>query len=140
MCNNFNMWMATISFAIVPPPADAFYTGDVHLPGAVFLGTTIGGVSITYPLPQNAFDPFICMYYEITWLCDYCPDDPGEGVAGVPNVPIIVIAHPGIGAVEAVEYTTFQKVNGVGMTSLICPEGVSTQETTWGGIKALYNN
>jgi hypothetical protein len=134
VCNNFNMFMSTIEFGLdFNAPGALTYLGDVHLPGALALGTSPTGVTITYPLPQNAFDPFICMLIDVLWLCDDC------GVAGGPWA-LSIVPHPGTGVVQGIEWQTFRVVNGVGMTSLVCPGIISTEETSWGAIKALYNN
>jgi hypothetical protein len=72
------------------------------------------------------------MYYEIIWLCETCPE---------PRVgdPIIVQGHPFDGILHAIEWQTFRKVIGVGMTSVICSPPVSTEESTWGRVKSLYS-
>lgn len=138
--NNFNMFVSTVEFAVDMSGVAGYllYLGDVHLPGSLFLGNSVlgapPGVTITYPLPQNGFAPFICMKIEVLWQCDACPQPP------VGNFPITVIPHQGTGLIQAIEWQTFRQVQGVGMFSLVCPVGVSTEETSWGKVKALYNN
>jgi hypothetical protein len=39
---------------------------------------------------------------------------------------------------KAVRWPSSQEFELVGMLSLICPGQVSTEATTWGGVKALY--
>lgn len=134
VANNFNMFMSTIEYSIVPPAADAAWTGDIQVPGALFLGQSPTGITITYPIPRNAFVACIVMYYEITWLCSDCDVD-----APAHNVPIVVQGHPYNGLITAIEWNTYREVYGVGMTSLICPLGVSTEESTWGRVKSLYS-
>lgn len=148
VCNNFNMFISTVEFAVEwgIPAGYLTYAGDAHLPGSLNLGTSLtnpaypgvgeipGGVTITYPLPQNGYNPFICMMINVVWICEACPP-PGNG-----NFPIVVVPHQGTGVIQAIEWQTFRIVDGVGMTSLLCPEDVSTEETTWGAVKALYNN
>lgn len=130
VANNFNMLLSTIEFSIIPPTTKALYVGDVHRPDALWLGSSPTGVTITYSIPHNAFVPFVCMRYAILWLCDTC-DAVSE--------PIIVGPEPFEGVVAAIEWQTFRKVVGVGMTSLICPGVISTEESTWGRVKALYS-
>jgi hypothetical protein len=132
-CNNFNMFMSTIEFSIAPPTADAIYLSDIHVAGSLHLGNSPTGITISYPTPKNAFLPFVCMYYQILWQCDDCSTAPQH------NVPIIVQGHPYNGLITAVEWQTYRIVEGVGMTSLICPDGVKTETSTWGGVKALYS-
>jgi hypothetical protein len=131
-CNNFNMLMTSIEFSIVPPAVDAIWVGDLQVPGALALGTSPTGVSITYPIPKNAYFPFVCMRYVILWNCADCN-------SATPNDPLIVTGHPYTGVITAIEWQTYRQVLGVGMTSLICPQGVSTEESTWGRVKSLYS-
>lgn len=134
VCNNFNMFMSTIEFGIAPPTANAIALGDLHIPGALWLGSSTGasGIVITYPTPRNAFDPFICMRYRIAWVCSDCDID------GVEGATIQVIPNQYSGVVQAIEWQTYRLVQGVGMTSLLCPGVVSTEESTWGKVKSLY--
>jgi hypothetical protein len=131
VANNFNMIMSTIEFAITPPPAGAAYTGDKHRPGALWLGVSPTGVTITYPQPLNAFEPVYVMRYQVVWLCDI-------GDCDWEYFPVHVIQHPGSGLLQAVEHDTFRIVQGVGMTSFVCAGTFPTEETTWGRVKALY--
>jgi hypothetical protein len=139
--NNFNTFVSTIEFAVFFGPGPVTYLGDLHVPAmSLFLGTSYqdgpgglpDGVTITYQLPQNAFDPFICMRLGIAWFCDDCLAQPVQ--------PINVVPHEGTGKVQAVEWQTFNLIDGVGMSSAVCPGIVSTEESSWGQIKALYNN
>lgn len=132
VCNNFNMFMSSVEFGITPPATDAIWSADIYLPGSLHLGQTNTGTTISFNIPRNAFLPCIVMYYEITWLCTDC-------LLATPNVPIVVIPHPGTGKLRAVEWQTFRQVNGVGMTALICPLGVGTEPSTWGKVKSLYS-
>lgn len=139
--NNFNTFVSTVEFATEFGPGPVSYLGDVHVPAmTLFLGTSYvdgpggapDGVTITYQIPQNAFDPFICMKLNVLWLCDDC--------GALPPQPLKVVPHEATGVVQAVEWQTFALIDGVGMTSLVCPGPVSTEETTWGQVKALYDN
>jgi len=135
VCNNFGMFMSTIEFGIVPPTMYALGGGDVHIPGALWLGTStnpVTGVTITYPIPKNAFGPFVCMGYSILWVCDVCPPEPAP--VGV----VKVIPNPASGKLQAIEWQTFRLVQGTGMTSTLCPGVISTEESTWGRVKSLY--
>jgi len=46
--------------------------------------------------------------------------------------------HPGTGLLQAIEWNTFRTVQGVGMTSLVCPWLIGTEATSWGHVKSLY--
>lgn len=145
--NNFNTLIKTVEFAVNwPAGGPVSYLGDLHVPAAnLVLGSSYidgpgfddvttfrDGVTITYTFPQNAFDPFICMKLKALWLCDDC--------TALEPFQISVYGHEGTGVVQAVEYQTYNLIDGVGMQSAVCPGIVSTEESSWGQIKALYNN
>lgn len=138
VCNNFNMLMSTVEFGIQPPSINAYFTGDIIPPSAIYLGDSSvnQGLVLTYPLPRNCFVPFVCSQIRIAWLCDTC------GQTGPPASifaePIVVIPNQSSGYLRAIEYQSLRIVNVVGMTSLICPGEISTQESTWGKVKSLY--
>jgi hypothetical protein len=139
--NNFNAWITTVEFATdFGPNWPLTYFADQHVPQAnLAIGTSyedgpgglIDGVSISYTLPQNAFDPFVCMQIAAIWDCESC-----EGLA---PQPITVVKHEGSGIIQATEWQTFRLIDGVGMESLVCPGSISNEETSWGRVKALYN-
>jgi hypothetical protein len=131
VARNFNILMSSIEYAIEPPAQDAAWAGDLHRPGALFLGQSSTGVTITYPIPLNAFSPVVVMRYAIIWVCSDCDQ-------AVPYVPIKVIGHPYTGIIEAIEWNTYRKVPGVGMTSYFCYLPFATEPTTWGRVKSLH--
>lgn len=133
VCNNFNTFLSTVEFA-TQVNFPLIYLGDVHNAGALFLGTSTTGVTITYPIPQAAFGPFIAMRLRVLWQCDDCD------LESIPPTPLAIVPHPGTGNIEGVAWQTFEVIPAVGMTSLVCPGIVSTEESSWGRVKALYNN
>jgi hypothetical protein len=138
VCNNFNMLMTTVEFGIQPPTVNAYFTGDIVPASGISLGDNSAnqGLVISYPLPRNCFVPFVADQIKITWICDTC------GQVGPPasvyNEPIIVIPNQTSGYLRAIEFSSYRIVNVVGMTSTICPQGNSTEESTWGRVKSLY--
>lgn len=130
--NNFNAFVSSVEFGTdFGPNFPLTYLNDSHNAGAIFQGLSPSGVAIAYPIPQNAFDPFVCMKLLVAWNCDTCD--------GAPVQPIAIVPHPGTGFVRAVEFQSLRIIDAVGMTSVVCPGPVSTEETSWGQIKALYN-
>jgi len=130
VARNFNMYMSTVEFGIEPPTINATYMGDVHLAGALALGSsTTTGVWITYPAPLNAFSPVVVMRIAIMWLCDGCDWGKEEFIRVLPN--------QSSGLLRAVEWETYRVVEGLGEISTICVF-VATEPTTWGKVKALY--
>jgi hypothetical protein len=131
--NNFNAFVSSVEFGTLFGPGPVSYVLDVHVPAETnHLGQSNLGVAISYTIPQNAFVPFICMKLLVAWGCDSCDGQPVQNISVVP--------HPGTGFVRAVEFQTFRVIEAVGMTSAVCPGPVSTEESSWGQIKALYGN
>ena len=110
----------------IPPGIDPLGPDNV----LALRGSVLTGVTITYPLPQNAFDPFICMNVLVKWLCDGCG----------PTQAIQVVPHPTSVGIIGIEWQTFITIPAVGMTSLVCPGTISAEEASWGRVKALYSN
>lgn len=137
---NFNTFIKTVEYAVdMGPNTPVTYLGAVYPDGSLHLGSpyvdgpggATDGVTITYTIPQNGFDPFISNYLHVLWTCDTC---------GAEQQPITIVPHETAGTIQIVEFQTYNLIDGVGMRSLVCPGEVSTKEATWGQIKSLYNN
>lgn len=131
---NFNMWVIGIEFMIEYPPLVS-WVGDVIDPATqLSIGNSPTGIGITWPLPQNGFGALLCMKANFIWMCeaDDCLNELNH------NTPWMVQPHPDSGMLRAVRWPDAGTVAGVGLTSLVCPWIIPTEETTWGGIKAMY--
>ncbi len=129
VANNFNMWMNAIEYSIQYPPS-LTWVADLS-PSPLNIGNTPSGVATSFPQPVNAFNPAVVMQVLVMWNCDVC--------GGTPDA-VVVQPHPQTGFVRASRWPDNALVAGVGMTSLVCPGVVPVEETTWGQVKALYNN
>lgn len=131
VANNFNMWMNAIEYTI-EYPSKVLWVGDAFPPDRLTIGSSPSGVGVSWPLPANAFGALVIQKARFFWMCDQCgPTDFDR------NVPWTVLPYPLQSTVRAVRWPDLVIVPGVGMTSLICPT-TPVHETTWGGIKALY--
>jgi len=129
---NFNMWMNTIDFRIEYPPGNTLvWAGDVY-DAPLHLGDSPTGVTITWQIPRNAFQPLVVLRPVVLWLCNYCGENSDHY-----DVLVRVHPHPGKTTIEAVRWPDYAIVQGFGLTSIICPI-LSSEETTWGKVKALY--
>ena len=130
VANNFNMWMNAIEYKIEYPP-QVLWLGDYFPPDRLTIGNsgTGDGVGVSWPLPANAFGPLVVQTSRFYWMCDNCD--------GIFNTPWIVLPYGTQATVRAVRWPDLLIVPAVGMTALICPT-VPVEETTWGGIKAMY--
>jgi hypothetical protein len=132
VASNFNMWMIGIEYFLSLPFQINPLAQEVPNGGLV-IGTAwiFPGIAISWPLPQNAFVPFAVTKIKFLYRCTLCQDGT--------DICIHVLNHQDTGFVRAVRWPDITFVNGIGMTSMICPT-VPVEETTWGGIKALYQN
>lgn len=130
--NNWNMFVAGVDFSVIYPPA-VFWTGDALPDPATMasLGNSPTGVAVAWNLPQNGFGPLLALKLNVFWgMCD-CNAGPQ---------PVRVGGYTPFGKTEpsAVQWPLYNEVSGIGMTSLICPGAIATDNKTWGGVKALY--
>jgi hypothetical protein len=131
---NWNMFVAAVDYQVVFPPA-LLYVSDTYpdTPGGTLnIGNSFDGAALSYGLPRNGFEPMLVSTISALWTgsCDCSPQ-------GVPQ-PLTVRGFEDKPAPQGVRWPDFAEFTAVGMTSLVCPGAVSTTETTWGGIKALY--
>jgi hypothetical protein len=129
VANNFGIWMSGIEYQIFYP-TQLFVAGDFPIAGALSIGSSASGIGITFPIPLNAFTQAVVQTVNVVWMCNDC--DPTNQ-----DAPIVVMPYPGQPWVRGVEWPNLNIVIAFGMTSLICST-TPVQETTWGGVKALY--
>lgn len=109
-------------------PGTMTWVADVGTP-PVTIGDSPTGISMGWPVPENAFGRFRAYMILFTWNCNGC---------GVTDDPAVVVPRPSTGFVGAASFPTYQLISAVGMTSLVCAT-VPVEETTWGRVKALYS-
>jgi hypothetical protein len=132
--NNWNMNITGVDFSISYPPALAWLTDNLPLPDyQVKVGDSPGGIAIAYAncCAQDGFQPVLVLVPSVIWgNCD-CNQGPQ---------PLVVGGYGPLGKTSpsAVRKEDFQEFSGVGMTSLICPGFIATEQSTWGQVKALY--
>ncbi len=127
VANNFDMWMNAIEYRIDYPP-QLLYISDLPPANTLVLGNSPYGITIAWTIPANAFIGLVVQKILVLWQCDGCPGY---------NYPVVVNPHPMTGYLRAVRWPDLVTVDAIGMTSLICAV-IPVEETTWGGIKALY--
>lgn len=124
----FGIQIIGAEYQVIYPPS-IIWLADSATPPAT-LGVSPTGISMGYPLPLNAFGSTLLQTVEILWNCTGCAST---------NEPIIVVDNPITAdpGVLVVRWPDFALVPGVGLTALVCAT-IPTQETTWGGVKALF--
>lgn len=126
---NFNMFLLGADFKVEYPPA-VTWVADLQV-WTVFMGTTPAGYSVGFPVPQNGFSPVLLVKPMVVWNCAECMD-PWN------NNQVKVVANPATGDLAGVDYPGFNLVPAAGLTALICPLPIATEQTTWGQVKAVY--
>jgi hypothetical protein len=136
---NLNEFVQAVDYQVVLPPALLFvfetfpaFGGETLKIGATPATISTEGIALAYSLPRNGFEPLLLTTLTTFWTgacsCDGSP------------IPLSVGPYPGVGKTSptAIRWPDFLEVGAVGMVSLLCPGPVAVQETTWGGVKALY--
>lgn len=151
VANNFNMWMSAIEYTVELPPSLMFLGDIIDEDTQLKIGSAVTGIGISWPLPANAFGALRCQKLSVLWQCQNLgglggpPPDTApqcvlaDGVTGFTDHTINVLPYPSSGLVRAVRWPDNVVVVGVGLTSVICGSTIPVEETTWGGIKALYD-
>jgi hypothetical protein len=138
VARNFESWLSAVEYSIDFPPG-LMFVGDTLEPPSqgtmLSIGNSDTGLAVSWSLPRNGFgEPgvLISTIFAI-WTGDCnCQAGPQPVVVGPFPYPVPKTRPAGVRWPDNTEITA------VGMTSLLCPGAVSTQESTWGGIKALY--
>jgi hypothetical protein len=127
---NFNMWMSAVEYQVNYPPQFIWLADNT---GGIDIGQSPTGIATSWPLPQNAFVPYAVNTVTFIYNCQLCNSGP--------NIPICVVPNPAAisGQVQAVRWPDGTLIPAIGMKSLICPT-IPVEETSWGQIKALYND
>ncbi|HEX5132505.1 MAG TPA: hypothetical protein VFX92_08465 [Candidatus Krumholzibacteria bacterium] len=138
---NWNMFVQGVDFS-VDYPAALFAGGETAPVDALVIGSSnatggTGGIAIAWNLPQNGFDPLLALTVHAIWTgsCD-CNNGPQPLV--VKGYHYAEIGNGGKADPTGVRWPDYAELSGVGLTSLVCPGTIATEETTWGGVKALY--
>jgi hypothetical protein len=132
--NNWNMNITGVDFSISYPPALLWLADTLPDPlTQTQIGFSPTGVAIAYAncCDQNGFQAV----HVLTPLVQYGVCDCLQGPQA-----IVVGGYGPLGKTSpsAIRKEDFEEFSGVGMTSLICPGIVATEQSTWGQVKALY--
>lgn len=119
------------------PTHALFSITDVTYPDnmVVTLGDPFAGHSIAYWPPLNGFVPGYNLL--VAFRCvTFAPC--GGGGGGLIDYPIVIGPNPGSGELRGTFLPDNEFFSIRGLTSILCPEQIGTQEESWGAIKSLY--
>jgi hypothetical protein len=134
--NNWNMNITGVDFSISYPPSLVWLTDNLPEPDTMIsIGQSPTGVAIAYAncCSQDGFQAVEVLRPLVLW--GPCVCNPNDGPQ-----PLVVGGYTPLGKTKptAVRKEDFQEFEGLGMTSLICPGFIATEQSTWGQVKALY--
>jgi len=134
--NNWNMNITGVDFSIAYPPQLTWLADQLPDPlTSTSIGDSPTGIAIAYAncCAQDGFTAVLVLKPLVTWNCDCAQAPPG-------GYPVRVGGYTPLGKTQpsAVRKEDFAEFSGLGMTSLICPGVIATEQSTWGQVKALY--
>ncbi len=126
VAQQFNRWFVSVEYSINYPTQMSYFfeipTSTLHL------GNTVDGIAQTWSFPVSGYEPALLNKVYFFWNCDGCV---------VSNIPVVVANHPQTFQLGGVQFQTLEYFSVTGMTSLVCGT-TPVEDTTWGNIKALY--
>jgi hypothetical protein len=131
--NNFSLFLNGASYQVNYPPSMNWLGDQVFDPqtNVLIAGSSPVGIAISWPTKQIAFGPFLIQTATFTWLCDDCND-------GIFPQSLVVDAYLANPTPLIIDDNNIE-ISVVGMTSIVCGAPIGTEESSWGKIKALYN-
>jgi hypothetical protein len=127
---NFNVFLSSVEYTISYPPSVLWFADVPVNVNQLNIGATETGVASAWALPLNTFSPTPIMRVLYNWNCQ-------GGCYGIQ--PIEVGPHP-TGRLSYVQFGNNVRRDAIGMISLVCPDPIPAEETSWGKVKALYEN
>ena len=125
-------YVTGVEYSLIVPDVNFIISGYNYPPShALSLGDAFNGHSITYWPPltgyPTGYDLLVNYECHLVVPC---------GVAT--NYTIQVGPHPDSGYLRGTYTPDNEFFELIGLTSWLCPEGVATEEESWGAIKSMY--
>jgi hypothetical protein len=142
--HNSNLSVTAVEYALYcpadpnyPNPPVQFTISAIDYPElySIDMGDPFSGHSIAYWPYLNGYSPgynLLCKYTCRLW--SPCWIDGGA----IADYPVIVGPHPGSGAIRGTYYPDNKTFPIIGLTSIICPYAIATEESSWGAIKGQF--
>lgn len=133
-----NCFTNAVEFAVQLPEGIVMTGWSIPYENSLTLGDPLAGLAVTYWPPLSTFDPGYNLLAQIqlmalpTGACLY------YGGTSPFNAPLRIVNHPASGALRQSCWPDNNLVNLTGLVSIICPEEIATEETSWGAIKSLF--
>jgi hypothetical protein len=127
-------YLNAAEYQLVIPPG-VVLMGWTLPAGSLELGGPLAGHSIAYWPPMDGWNPgynLLCTY--LFMAISSCPATGGT----ILDAPIRIVPHPDTGLIQGSCWPENYLFEYTGLTSILCPELYSVQETNWGAIKSLF--
>jgi hypothetical protein len=133
--SNINEFYTAVEYQLLLPPCLVPIAASYYSNTQVTNGNPWTGVQQAFYPPINGFFPGLDLWASVIVQCTGSCDDCGF------DQPVVMGPHPVSNALQGTrndsDATLFQIV---GLTSILCPGAVGTEETTWGKVKALFQD
>lgn len=125
-------YVTGVEYSLITPDPNFVIAGYSYPPShALTLGDAFNGHSITYWPPltgyPDGYDLLVNYECYFTTSCSQAT-----------NFTIEVGPHPDSGYLRGTYSPDNDFFDIIGLTSYLCPEGVGTEEESWGAIKSMY--
>jgi hypothetical protein len=131
VASSFNAQIVDIEYLVdVSSWGAMWWIVDLIQPTYTATGESYAGIRVAFPSPVDATGAFLIQRIMVYWMCD---------CSGVELHYVMVLPHPISGKVQATRWPDMTKIEGQGLAGVICPV-LPVEETTWGSIKALYQD
>jgi len=133
---NAEYYVTAVEYQLTTPidPSHALFSVmSVTYPDnkSVTLGDPFSGHAIAYWPPMNGFVPGYNLVATLQCMT-FAP------CGSLVDYPLVIGPHPDSGEIRGTFAPENELFPIVGLTSIICPDLVGTQEENWGAIKSLY--
>lgn len=125
-------YVTGMEYSLITPDVNFIINGYSYPPShALALGDAFNGHSITYWPPLTGYpDGYDLLVNYECYFTSNCSQ--------VSNYTIEVGPHPDSGYLRGTYSPDNEFFDIIGLTSWLCPEGVGTEEESWGAIKSMY--
>lgn len=133
--HNVDCYLTAAEFQLVIGHPSIWLGSYDLIPGWINLGTPEDGISISGWPPLDGWTPGYNLLGVFHFLAtEYCECFGGGTLA---EVPIQIVPHPDTGIISGTCWPDNDLFAFVGLTSVICPVGTATEESSWGAIKSM---
>jgi hypothetical protein len=134
--HHWGCFLTAAEFMVEIPSGPMVYTG-FELPSEdhINLGDPVNGIAISWfpPAPETAeVDYYLVCTVNFFAFENCAPEGP------VSDFPIQIVPHPDSAGIFGTCWPDNYIFSFVGHRSILCPEQFSTENKSWGAIKALY--